>query len=1691
MGLSPQPRGDTFSSEALRPQKSRTINQNNVNFSRTYDTFNVYAQPLTITRKSVTVEASPVTQEKKESIVYRHFTNEWMLGLGEKLNDTTEQSPVEVSRIDYDPIRALPASVWSFGRMINSFTYHPAPSQNIHTVADGRNNALSLEDYARGVPKTIIQPAVLGVEDDTAADVDTMGAVVLVTDELGSKTYYERDELGRLETIIYPTGDTPPWLNTTLTLQRLPVSGAEHGLNRYWKHVVKTGTGEKRTYLDALWRPVLVVEVDTAASTSARYVLRRYDHAGREVFVSHPASTYDAQTDKGTQTTYDALGRVTLNRQYSTVGASPTAQWLETTTEYLDTFKKKVTNARGVPTTYSFQVFDEPVESAPSLIETTGQTYVGSTLTPTTIKTEISRDRYGKPKFIKRSGGAGAQERTLQRNYVYDTRQRLCKTVEPETKATILAYDAADNIAWSVAGSAITGLNDCHNDLPFTDQEKTVFTYDARNRLTTTEYACATPAAGCFQRKIERSYYPDGALFDLKSEGSTWSYQYNRRRLPTFEILDLDYPGYASDSYGIEWHYASTGHRSKLIYPDGDVVEWAPNALGEPTQAIGDDYEYVKAGVTRHANGALATFTYGNNIQHQLTQDGRGLPYRARDVGVLNDVYSHDANGNVTSIVDDEQGGLTSRSMAYDDFDRLVTANAPGLWNLGSFRYDVLDNLTSSTIGSRSLQHQYSLSTNQLQTLTGGPAAVNYVFDSRGNVSSRGSVPYTFDGANRLTVVGTEGGKGQFSKYQYDGWGRRTLIEQASGENRHQFYSRDGQLLFEVDLLSGKTSNFAYMGNRLVARKDISYRTLPVAPVLNPIAPNPSTNGVYGLTWSSVAAITRYEVEESTATGDWGLVYAAPAASWTPPAHANGTFYYRVRACASSDCGAWSNVQSVQVIVGLVPTAPTAPASTTGSFTLQWTVPPNTIGPVFRLEEKTGPNFTDWTLVQAQISSTSYLVNGKSTGTYTYRVAACPPPGQVCGAWSTSGTVTVQLPDPPPPLPEWTLPLITSSTTGTYTLGWTVVSTAVRYEVEESGPSGTSVLHATSNSLQVSGRANGPHFYKVRACKPANNCSVGWREGRRVNVSVAEVPDTPAPPTIHPSANPNTTGTYTVTWSNPGGATSYVLYQRTGSQTVLQYEGPLTSKSYTAQPNASYYYSVVACNVAGCSYPSSETPVHVSRLPDQITWNTVAPNPSTDGNFTLSWSSVQGADSYIILEQIDEAGGYHAIETVQGSSHQFLNKPNGRYQYRIRACENGTCGNTSSGTLIPTATVDVQRPTAPGIPTGLTGPSGTQYPPVTYILSWNAAAGATWYEFRSTPSCGNVDVFTTTATHIDRTYEACGYVGQYETFDYQVRACNAVDCSAWSAMFRVTVYVTGGPVTRPNEMKTVTYLHTDGLGSPVAETNDDRDVLRRTYYEPYGAPTSGVYSNGPGFTGHVMDAATGLSYMQQRYYDSQSGIFLSVDPVSKKDISFSNYWYARNNPYKYIDPDGRWTCSSSAEKCGQFEAGLATIAEAAESPNLSDEEKSIVKGILSAFGEKGDDRVRVSFHENADMRGGATNYHDDGLGGKYNSISLNSLNIPSDTRDSTIIMGGVAIHEGGHARDNFERGRPIGSLSERMSTEINAYTGEAVFYKAMDSVVRPKLWNPKVGIQTGEVMKAAERSVKNACASKPEQPSCN
>ena len=110
------------------------------------------------------------------------------------------------------------------------------------------------------------------------------------------------------------------------------------------------------------------------------------------------------------------------------------------------------------------------------------------------------------------------------------------------------------------------------------------------------------------------------------------------------------------------------------------------------------------------------------------------------------------------------------------------------------------------------------------------------------------------------------------------------------------------------------------------------------------------------------------------------------------------------------------------------------------------------------------------------------------------------------------------------------------------------------------------------------------------------------------------------------------------------------------------------------------------------------------------------------------------------------------------------------------------------------------------------------------------------------------------------------------------------------------------------------YLHQDHLGTPVAATDPAGNILWREAYTPFGESLNPPASNADqdGFTGHIRDTATGLTYMQTRYYDPVIGRFLSNDPVGFAQGGvdyFNRYSYTANDPVNNFDPDGRDTIS--------------------------------------------------------------------------------------------------------------------------------------------------------------------------------------
>lgn len=114
-------------------------------------------------------------------------------------------------------------------------------------------------------------------------------------------------------------------------------------------------------------------------------------------------------------------------------------------------------------------------------------------------------------------------------------------------------------------------------------------------------------------------------------------------------------------------------------------------------------------------------------------------------------------------------------------------------------------------------------------------------------------------------------------------------------------------------------------------------------------------------------------------------------------------------------------------------------------------------------------------------------------------------------------------------------------------------------------------------------------------------------------------------------------------------------------------------------------------------------------------------------------------------------------------------------------------------------------------------------------------------------------------------------------------------------------------------------LH-DHLGNAQLVTDAQGAVLQEIRYYPYGAEASsdnpGVANGGADYTytGKEQDAETGLIFFGGRYYSVMMGRWISPDPrhlhATAPGTPLELLWdanlyaYARDNPLRYVDPDG-------------------------------------------------------------------------------------------------------------------------------------------------------------------------------------------
>lgn len=127
-----------------------------------------------------------------------------------------------------------------------------------------------------------------------------------------------------------------------------------------------------------------------------------------------------------------------------------------------------------------------------------------------------------------------------------------------------------------------------------------------------------------------------------------------------------------------------------------------------------------------------------------------------------------------------------------------------------------------------------------------------------------------------------------------------------------------------------------------------------------------------------------------------------------------------------------------------------------------------------------------------------------------------------------------------------------------------------------------------------------------------------------------------------------------------------------------------------------------------------------------------------------------------------------------------------------------------------------------------------------------------------------------------------------------------------AAMVREYIYLNGAPLAQVNSgsPETVTYIHTDHLGTPRFGTNGAGTSVWSWNNDAFGiSAASGATTINLRMAGQYYDSESSLFYNWNRYYNPAIGRYISSDPIGLWG-GMNTFGYVGQNPVFWIDPLG-------------------------------------------------------------------------------------------------------------------------------------------------------------------------------------------
>ena len=681
--------------------------------------------------------------------------------------------------------------IQSGGQAVETFAFDASTGETlVHTLTGAIDSAGTLESHTTTV-------ALYGVAEAAAFDPGGafQSAWLSLPQPAGEKKSIDgpRTETADVTTFVYyPVDDAVPgpWRGHLAAVRNALGQIARYQDYEVFGHAATVidpnGVVTRQTF-DALGRPLTSTVAAVTGCDTAADPLCATDLTTTRSYLATTGPLGSEQRPAGNVTSYayDTRGRVqTLTRGTASTGLERIETAYDPTTgkKSSDTLRAFQSNAWVTAKTESYGYTSDGHLSTVTHADNTKQLF---TYLPDGTLATVQDENHAAPNTTYAYDPAGRLASVTQTlasagggqvvtGYAYDTQGNLTSVTDPNGNVTTYVYDDFGQMRRQtspVSGTTAYTYDSAGNVLTTTDANgaATTRTYDALNRVlssASTRSGSAETVSWTYDDGTAGNF-GIGRLATMSDPTGSTAYRYERRGLLRSEAKTI-----GGSTYTTTFTYDANGNRNAMNYPNGIAARYTFDFADRP-YSLSNGAASIVSSASYLPFGPMTTLAFGNGTLRTMRYDLRYRPLENKITGpggtIADYTYAEDANGNITQI-HDAADARYNRDFGYDDLNRLTTANGGALlWGSGSYSYDAMGNMLSSSLGSwKSTASTFVGTTPKVNAVVENGASRAVTYDAAGNETAVGGSSFAYSPRNALTSADT-------AAYVYDGRGVLTM----------------------------------------------------------------------------------------------------------------------------------------------------------------------------------------------------------------------------------------------------------------------------------------------------------------------------------------------------------------------------------------------------------------------------------------------------------------------------------------------------------------------------------------------------------------------------------------------------------------------------------------------------------------------------------------------------------------------------------------------------------------------------------------------------------------------------------------------------------------------------------------------------------------------------------------------------